>query len=428
MIKRPFFGFGKPKLKYPLLEDVPQDAIIELPVPPKVTLLLKRPPLRTDDLILKTGDEVRTGQKLRLVDGSEDYLVSSVTGTIDGISEYIGYLGQRYTSISIDAAKEDEWDHEFSEVGNTPNPETACGFLESLPGGSDFATLLNFQAPVNTVIVYGIDKDLLVTTNQLTVRTGIEALVKGAGYLKEITHAGRMMIVVPPHLTSLAEKSGLQVKAVRPTYPNALPEIVMKDILGEVVQPGKSPEEAGVGFISAEAVAALAAAFTDGKIPVNKIVTVVKKDHSVVNVRTRIGTHVGGILDALHIETEHGDRLVLGGPMMGNTIYSGDIPISSDTDAVMIQGKDQVISNSDTPCINCGECVRACPADIPINMLVRLLENGLFEEAARDYDLLSCIECGLCSYVCTARIPVFHYIMLGKYEFARSESAEDSNV
>ena len=60
-------------------------------------------------------------------------------------------------------------------------------------------------------------------------------------------------------------------------------------------------------------------------------------------------------------------------------------------------------------------------------MLVRLLENGLYEEAAREYDMLSCVECGLCSYVCIGRIPVFHHIMLGKQEYDRMRSAEESH-
>jgi electron transport complex protein RnfC len=93
----------------------------------------------------------------------------------------------------------------------------------------------------------------------------------------------------------------------------------------------------------------------------------------------------------------------------------------------MIQDKDQILLNPDTPCINCGECVRACPAKIPVNMLVRLLENGLYEDAVDEYDLLSCIECGLCAYVCTAQIPILHYIMLGKFEFDRIKSAEEAN-
>jgi electron transport complex protein RnfC len=114
--------------------------------------------------------------------------------------------------------------------------------------------------------------------------------------------------------------------------------------------------------------------------------------------------------------------------MRGLSIYSENIPVSQDTDAIMVQSREQILPVSDTPCLNCGECVRACPSNVPVNMLVRLLENGLYEEAVEEYDLLSCIECGLCSYVCPALIPVFHYIMLGKYEFGKIKSMEESHA
>ena len=82
---------------------------------------------------------------------------------------------------------------------------------------------------------------------------------------------------------------------------------------------------------------------------------------------------------------------------------------------------------SDTHCVNCGECVRVCPAKMPVNMLIRVLENRMYDEAVQTYDLLSCVECGLCSFVCIARIPIFHYVMLGKYEYDRMKKAEASN-
>jgi electron transport complex protein RnfC len=215
---------------------------------------------------------------------------------------------------------------------------------------------------------------------------------------------------------------------IEPIYPNTLPKIIVKNILGEIVPAGKTCEEIGVGFINAEAVVALSNAFINGQIPVSKLLTVINKDRTTVHVRARIGTHVKEILAALDIETHHGDQLVLGGPMTGHALYSEDLPVLPDTDAIMVQDKDNVALTSHCHCINCGECVRACPARIPVNMLIRVLENGLYEEAAKDYDLLSCIECGLCSYVCTARIQIFHYIMLGKYEFTRIETVEESNA
>jgi len=86
------------------------------------------------------------------------------------------------------------------------------------------------------------------------------------------------------------------------------------------------------------------------------------------------------------------------------------------------------LNNSDYPCINCGDCVRTCPAQIAVNMLVRFLEAGQYEQAADNYDLYSCIDCGLCSYVCVSKIPIFQYIRLAKYELDRAKTAEATDV
>jgi len=427
MIKRPFFGLARPSLKYPVVAKGDHGPIKEIPLPQKVTIFLS-PRIKTHELILKAGDKVITGQKLRLTGDGKDYLISTVTGSIAGISEYTGYLGKACPAVTIEAKGDDQWDNEFSEKGKKVSPEIALEFFDYFPGNPDFPCLLSFQIPVNTIIINGIDKDLFISTNQFVLETETESLIEGIEHLKKITRASRIFIVVPTGLTAEAEKTGASVHAIDPVYPNTLLEIIAKNILGRAVQTGKTCEEMGIGFINAEAVASLAHAFKEGKIPVDKIVTVINKDYLPLNVKARIGTPVKNVLKALSIETEHGDQIVLGGPMTGTAIYSEDMPVSPDTDAIMVLDRSQIVIGSGSHCINCGECVRACPAKVPVNMLVRLLENGLYEEAAEQYDLLSCIECGLCSYVCIARIPVFHYIMLGKYEFFRIQSAEESNA
>ena len=114
--------------------------------------------------------------------------------------------------------------------------------------------------------------------------------------------------------------------------------------------------------------------------------------------------------------------------MTGSAIYSLDYPIQPDTDAITVLDRTRAAYVSDYPCINCGECVRACPAKIQVPMLVRLLEAGQYDEAADSYDLYSCIECGLCSYVCVSKIPIFQYIRLGKYELDRAKTSEATDV
>jgi len=118
------------------------------------------------------------------------------------------------------------------------------------------------------------------------------------------------------------------------------------------------------------------------------------------------------------------DRLIIGGPLNGYSIYSDTFPIKPDTDAICLQDKDAVALVSDYPCINCGDCIRVCPARVPVNMLIRFIEAGEYEEAAESYDLYSCLECGLCSYVCVSRIPIYQSIKLAKYELQSAASRE----
>jgi electron transport complex protein RnfC len=180
--------------------------------------------------------------------------------------------------------------------------------------------------------------------------------------------------------------------------------------------------------MSAEAVASIGNAIGTGKIPTDKILTLIKKDGSTTLVSVKIGTPVAEVFKTCDIEVNEKDRVVFGGPLTGSAIYSEDHPILPDTNAILVQDKDNIPLVSDYPCVNCGECIRICPARIQVSMLVRLLEAGHYEEAATSYDLHSCIECGLCSFVCVARIPIFQYIRLAKYELDRIKLAEAEYV
>lgn len=426
MIKKPFFGFGKPKLDYAGIEGLGQGEVKTIPLPERAVLFVEAPHPTVIDLSFQVGDEIKTGQNLEVSPFSKTTFTSTVTGAITDISKKTGYLGKTFLSVGIDVSETDQWDDAFSPAVQTSEPGKAGPYLNGLPGISDMDALIHPETPLKTIVVNGMDKDLLVTTQQMVVKSQANDLKEGIDYLKKITGNPKVILVVPPELSSEAAKSGAQVQTITPSYPNSLPEMIMKNVLNQVVPAGADCASLGVGFINAEGVAALKSAITDGKPPVTKRVTVIGKNEQTQMIRVRMGTPVNAVLGALNISLEQGDRLVIGGPMTGRSIYTEDMPVLQDTDAIMVQGKDRLALNADDPCVNCGECIRACPVRIPVNMLVRLLENSRYEEAAKEYDLLSCIECGLCSYVCEAKIPVFHYIMLGKYELSLMEKAEES--
>lgn len=420
MIKRSFLGLAKPRLEY----NSALDSVQDLPVPNTVTLLLKEPQKGGDASGLKVGDKVKTGQRLAASPESEHYVISSVTGSISAMAPHVDASGQRFTAITIQAAGQDDWDGEF---GKETTLDTALRFFECAPGNPSFKAFADPEKTMNTIIINGMDQDLLVTANQSVVRNNAAEIKDGVDALKKMTGVDRIMITVPEGLVQQANATGAEVKTVSATYPAGLPHMIMKDVAGQVVAAGDTLADAGVAFISAEAAAAIGSAFSTGHLPVTKVVTVVAKDGKTTNLKVRIGTPIRDLLQTCNVTVNDRDRLILGGPMRGAATYSEDLPVESGTDGIVVQADAQSAQVTDYPCINCGECVRACPMKIPVNMLVRFLEARLYEEAAALYDLHCCIECGLCAYVCVSRIPIFQYIKLGKYELGLIETAEAAN-
>jgi len=426
MQKAPFLGLGKPKLVQSPPNLIKADEVTPLPIPPHVILMVKGR-LETDvTLNVKPGDGVRTGQQIVKSSMHGESCISTVTGVVRGVSVQKGYLERHYTAVSVETAGEDEWDEHLPVIDADTPIETVIPFLAPLPGGSGLGELLGLRTSLETMLINGLDGDMLISTQQCVLTTQLSAIKEGVQHLKALFPSARLILALPPALRSAVEGIGIEVTAVEPFYPQTLPRLVAKNLFKKVVPAFRKLEEAGLGVINAEAVASLGALYATGRMPLDKHLTVVDQNLKARHLKARMGTTIGTVLHQLGIETRDGDRIVLGGPMRGQSLYSLDTPLLQDTDAIMVQDREQVIPNSDTHCVNCGKCVRTCPVNIPVNMLIRVLENGLYEDAARDYDLQFCIECGLCAYVCVAHIPIFHYIMLGKSELAR-KTAEGTN-
>lgn len=422
-----FFGLNKPRVEYEKLPAKISEPT-GIPATEYVTLLHRQLNDRTVPSLLRNGDTVKTGQKISLYADDPAYVISPVTGTIRSISPYAGDFGVTYSAISIEIDPQEILDDQFQSASENPSIETAAAYLSWLPGLPPFHLFTESEKEIHTIVINGVDDDLLVGTNQYIVRSKLDALQQGIARLKEITGLENIILVTASESMQGYGHIGASVNYIGRAYPAGLPHMIVKDILGEVVPAGKNIEEMGIAFFSAEAVAGIGQAFSGRKIPVAKLITLITKDGYQRLIETSLGTPIRDILQKYDVTLNEEDRIILGGPMRGSAIYSLEHPVQPDTDAIMVLDRKDAAYVTDYPCINCGDCIRACPARIPVNLLVRFLEAGQYEEAADNYDLHSCIECGLCSYVCVSKIPVSQYIRLAKYELERAKNSEAANA
>ena len=425
MLKKSFLGLTNPRIEYELLPvKVPEPEKI---VPSKtVTLFHPKNGNQSAAPAFQTGNRVKTGQKLALFADEPTYVIASVTGTISSISPFTGDYGKEYSAITIAVDETEELDEPFDN--QTSSLENAIAYLSFLPGNPVYSALADPDKTIHTIVITGVDDDLLLGTSQYIVNFALNDIKKGIGVLRDISGAERIILVTAGESMQGYGHIGAEVKSVDTGYPAALPQLIMKDVLGEVVPAGRNCEDLGVCFIKAEAVASIGKAYAKGHIPVQKILTLVTKDGAQRLIKTTIGTPIRDILEKYNVSINEEDRIILGGPMRGSAVYSLDHPVMPDTDGIVVVDRSDAAYVSDYPCINCGECVRTCPAQIQVHMLVRFLEASQFEEAADNYDLLSCVECGMCSFVCVSRIPIFQYIKLAKYELDRAGALEAAEL
>lgn len=141
-----------------------------------------------------------------------------------------------------------------------------------------------------------------------------------------------------------------------------------------------------------------------------------------VNVEAPIGTLLSEILNHSGWQAGQTERLVMGGPMMGDALPHADVPLIKGACGILAFAPEPAPAAETVPCIRCSRCVSACPVGLlPLEMAARVRAGQL--DSALGYGLKDCINCGSCSYVCPSKIPLVQYFRYAQNELVNRQQA-----
>jgi electron transport complex protein RnfC len=438
-------GIHPPERKH-LSERAPLDV---LPTPAEVRIALMQHLGRPCEATVKARTEVALGD---VVGESTGFVCAPVHASVSGVTGRVSVTtlpnGRHVAVVPIKSAEEQPLagDALFADVlgGEWPTD----GFRQYEPkgiaeaahraglvglGGAAFPTHVkltpNEQKPIRTLLINGCECEPYLTADHALMVAAPQPVITGALLAQRATGAEEVIVCIEDNkpkaveaLRKAAEGTGAGVRVLKTKYPQGGEKQLTVAVLGKEVPTGGLPLDIGAVVLNVGTAAALARAVVRGKPLTHRIVTVSGRGiEQPKNLLAPIGASYRALIDYCGGMTQDAARVVAGGPMMGFTIGSLDVPVTKGTSGLTVLTRDEVRKAPETTCVRCGRCVDVCPLDLVPTKIALASKAGDVDLAER-YHITACMECGCCAYVCPASIPLIQLIRLGKVLRQRAEA------
>lgn len=420
--------------------------ILEAPVPERLIVPLSQHIGAPSETVVNIGDRVLKGQVIAEAMGR---ISVNVHAPSSGVIEAIEHRAVPHSSgmtapcVVIRTDGLDEWgEHKGLEDYRTVPKQELIDYIRhagiSGMGGAGFPTDVKLHLGddhiVNTLIINSMECEPYITADDMLLRERAEDVVRGIEIIAHLLQPSHVMIGIednkPQAIRALEQAVAgthlnLDIVVVPTVYPSGGEKQLIKLLTGIEVPSGHIPADVGIVCQNVGTAAAIFEAVEKGLPLISRIVTLTGEalghPH---NMRALIGTPLETLLQAAELREKDLYRLVIGGPMMGYTVDSHQIPLIKTTNCVIAATYEEMPpAPPANPCIRCGMCEQVCPAELLPQQLHWFAKGKEFEKA-KNHNLFDCIECGACSYVCPSNIPLVQYYRFAKAEI-RTEEAEE---
>jgi electron transport complex protein RnfC len=376
------------------------------------------------------GDHVVRGEKIAVAAGfiSAD-VHSPVSGTITDIRPVTLASSVRCDAFVITPdAEQPDWPTEKHDW-KAESEESLLATIKDMGivgmGGATFPAHVKLSIPkdktVDAIVVNGVECEPYLTADyRMMLEHGREAM-EGALIAAKVTRAKRVIVGIElnkpdciAHLKDLIAKDNLpiEVMGLKMKYPQGDEKQLLKATMNREIPSGKLPLDVGAVVCNMGTCFAMYEAVVFHKPLVERVVSITGeciKDPK--NIIAPIGTKVSDILAYCGGFKSEPDKMISGGPMMGFAFSNMDTPICKGSSGILALPPQRKIR--ETPCLNCGKCLAACPIGLQPNKLYRLITHGDYALAMAT-DLMDCKECGCCSFSCPAGLPLVQTFKMGK--------------
>ncbi|MGV6850706.1 MAG: electron transport complex subunit RsxC [bacterium] len=418
------------------------NVINTLPIPNEIVLPLIQHRGSAAEPIVAIGDYVLKGQEIaKPGPGLSAAIHASTSGTIKAITErtLAHPSGLCTECIIIEPDGKDQWiELEDQEDWKEKDPKQLADALINSGitglGGAVFPThvKLHPNKKIHTIILNGAECEPYISCDEALMMERAHAILQGGQVLMHILGAERCLIAIEDPMQAVCQTMNVTMVTVNdpalhmvrvPTiYPEGGEKQLIEVLLGEQVPRNGIPADLGI-VVQNVATAAAIRDFTLHGIPlIERVVTVTGEGiENPGNYRVPLGIHAKDLIEAAGGECCENPEILVGGPMMGFQIPDRDTALTKACNCLLVQPKAQTPAQGIMPCIRCGQCAQACPAQLLPQELYWNLQGKEFNRAT-GLGLFDCIECGCCAYVCPSHIPLVDYYRFGKSHIRDDEA------
>jgi len=434
--RRPAWGVRTPYRKS-LATNGP--ILVALP-PARVAVPLVHGPLAAARPLVRPGQAVLRGEPVGEPAGAgHPWIHASIAGRVSSVGpQRVAGSAAPVPCVCIEAAGEDRpWPGPAptARPGELTAAELRAGIaaagITGL-GGALFPTAakLAMAGGAGLLLVNGVECEPYISCDDALLRERADRVVAGAGLLLTALGADQAVIALkngmPEARAALhaalqsAADPRLCLSVVTGKYPAGGERQLIELVTGREVPAGGLPADVGVVCQNVGTAAAVADWFLRGQPLVSRIITVTGGGVArPCNIEARLGTPVADLVALAGGYQGNPLRLVMGGPMMGIALPDDALPVTAATNCLLVAtaadlGLDGAAATApELPCIRCGACVEACPANLLPHELLAAARDG-DRTALASFGLAECIECGACDYVCPSRIPLTREFVAAK--------------